>query len=214
MPDAPFQGGIKGTGKNRRHQAFGGFEVPKDGADLGLWATGGERGFVLGRSAVEAFDDLRQTTHVRRGDLAMIEQDAEEAIFREAPHVDGVIHHDGARGRDEGPLPAGAGILVERDDSQVDIGTKPPVEPDLVQAELVSKLRGGEVDERKPNRLLQLVDIVPRQADHREMGLPDFDMVRQTRKAIRFVKALEEGGGHVWGIGYWLLVIGSLITDN
>ena len=157
---------------------------------------------------MEAFDDLRQTTHVCRSDVALIEQDAEEAIFREAPHVNRVIDHDGARGRDEGPLPAGARILVERDDSKVDIGTKPPVEPDLVQAELVSKLRGGEVDERKPNRLLQLIDIVPRQADHREMSLPDLNPIRSARKAIRFVEALEKGGGHGWVGGYWLLVIG------
>jgi hypothetical protein len=158
---------------------------------------------------VEAFDDLRQPTHVRRGDVAVIEQDAEEAIFREAPHVDGVIDHDGARGRDEGPLPVRARLLVERDDSKVDIGTKPPVEPDLVPAELVPKLRGGEIDEREPNRLLQLIDIVPRQADHREMRLPDLNPIRSARKAIRFVEALEKGGGHGLVIGYWLLVLSS-----
>jgi len=115
---------------------------------------------------------------------------AEEAILRETPHVDRVIDDRGAGRFDERPLPSG--ILIKRDDAEIDIWTKAPVETDLVLAELESQFRGGEVYEGEAHRLLQLVDIVARQANRGEMRLANLDRGRMTGEAIRFVQPVEE----------------------
>lgn len=63
----------------------------------------------------------------------------------------------------------------DRQDVEVERGSEPTIQAKLLTAELASAVGGAAVEERKPQRLLELVRVISDEVDARHVGLVDLD---------------------------------------
>ena len=137
------------------------------------------------RRGVELGQAPRQGAHHLGCDGVLLQQVAHHALFRQALHLDRVVHDRARRIDRHAALHVGDGHHV-----QVDAGAEAPVEPHLLLAEVASLLQGGEVQEAEVHGLLHLVDEIAGQEDVGDVGLDEVDPPHLVGVGLR----REEGG--------------------
>ena len=114
---------------------------------------------TTGGAGVEGGDAVGHRAHVVRDvGVALGDEGRQAPLRRHAPHLDHVLDVV-AVGPDHVEHP------------EVDVGAQAPVELHLAHAGLAAGLDGGEVEEREPDRLLDLVDPVAEEDEARDVGL-------------------------------------------
>ena len=177
-------------------------EVLRDGTPDRL-DRAGLRHLCGGRE--EAGEPGGETLEVIAGQGAAAEKGLHAPIVREPAHADRVVDDLSV-----GTEPVARGSEPDRDDAEVDVRRQPPVQADLVLAELPAPLDGRVVHESVVDGPLELPDLSVREEDPRDVSR-DQRHRRRARIGIRLGAAqvveerpprlrllrLSPGGRHV-----------------
>ena len=126
---------------------------------------------------VERRHPLGDGPHLAASQPAGQRQRLQGAGGRQAPHRHQPL--DGVAVFAEGQGPAG--VAGQREDAEIDVGRQPPVQPDLLLAEVPAPLQGREIQALPADRLLHLVGTAVGQEHPRHAGLARADRPRIAR---------------------------------
>ena len=135
---------------------------------------------------VECGNPLGKEVDVARGQCAPLDHSRQQSVRRKLAHADRPFDGFAGAAGDESAL-----ALDDWNDVDVQRRRRPPVQRDLDLAIPASRRERREVEEREPDRLLDLVRVVAGQKHVRDVGLDDLDRAALRAERGRIAQAAD-----------------------